>query len=65
MTGRKYLAAVAQIDTTQGWERSLAAAASFVDQAADAGASLGITPPVRHLQNRTEKGGAERRLFFP
>ncbi len=44
MTGRKYLAAVAQIDTTQGWERSLAAAASFVDQAADAGASLVAFP---------------------
>lgn len=44
MTGRKYLAAVAQIDTTHGWERSLAAAASFVDQAADAGASLVAFP---------------------
>ena len=44
MTGRKYLAAVAQIDTTQGWERSLAAAASFVDQAADAGGVAGGLP---------------------
>lgn len=37
---RKYLAAIGQIDTTEGWEHCLSTAESFADQAAAAGAKL-------------------------
>lgn len=40
MSVRKYLAAIAQIDTTTGWEHCLSTAESYVDQAAAAGAKL-------------------------
>lgn len=40
MSMRKYLAAIGQIDTTEGWEHCLSTAESYVDQAAAAGARL-------------------------
>lgn len=40
MSTRKYLAAIGQIDTTEGWEHCLSTAESYVDQAAAAGAKL-------------------------
>ena len=40
MSVRRYLAAIGQIDTTQGWEHCLSTAESYVDRAAAAGARL-------------------------
>lgn len=40
MSTRKYLAAIGQIDTTEGWTHCLSTAESYVDQAAAAGAKL-------------------------
>ena len=36
---RKYIAAIGQIDTTDGWEHCMSTAERFVDEAASAGAT--------------------------
>lgn len=41
---RKYTVAIAQIDTSAGWEANLRAAEAFVEQAAQGGASLAAFP---------------------